>query len=134
MEAPAIDDTGRSAAPILITFNPSCLTPASTMIVIKLESSAGQIRARFQLPKVVIIIVSHPWPSVIFFAHPILCRYRHQALFSRHRTINNTFHYSSTTLSTANTTTVLQEGRRRSTNLFYSSPDLNRPSGYLLSV
>ena len=54
----------------LITFNPSCLTPASTMIALKLRSSAGQIRVRFQLPKVVIIIVSHPWPSVIFFTHP----------------------------------------------------------------
>jgi hypothetical protein len=40
------------------------------MITIELRSSEGQIRVRFQLPKVVIIIVSHPWPSVIFFAHP----------------------------------------------------------------
>jgi hypothetical protein len=130
---PCDSDTGRSVAPIdhlQSLLLDTCINHDSIKVEIFRGADPRQIPASksSNYHRQSSMAVGH------LFHSSILCRYRHQALFSRHRTINNTFHYSSTTLSTINTTTVLQERRRRSTNLLYSSPDLNRPSGYLLSV
>jgi hypothetical protein len=92
----------------LITFNPSCclmlwFNHDSSKVEIFRGADPGQIPASkssnyYRQPS---MAVGH------LFRSSILCRYRHQALSSRHRTINTTFHYSSTTLSTINITPVL---------------------------
>jgi hypothetical protein len=93
---PCDSDTGRSVAPIdhlQSLLLDTCINHDSIKVEIFRGADPRQIPASksSNYHRQSSMAVGH------LFHSSILCRYRHQALFSRHRTINTTFHYSSTT-------------------------------------